>query len=222
MGFKITIDGYAATGKGTVTKEIAKKLNILQVDSGSLYRTFGLYVIENNVDITNEQEIEDAIIKSNITLGADAKVYIGDRDVSSLIRTEQVAKVTSQVAKLKKVREYILKIQRGLSKEQDVIMEGRDIGSEVFPDAELKIFLNADVEERAKRRYLELVNKGKNVNFEEVRTQLIERDKEDSTREISPLIKTEDMIEIDTTNMTPEQVIDKILGLVKEKGLGCF
>ena len=222
MGFKITIDGYAATGKGTVTKEIAKRLNILQVDSGSLYRTFGLYTIENNVDITNEQELEEAILKSNISLGADAKVYIGTRDVSSLIRTEQVAKAASNVAKLRKVREYILKIQRGLSKEQDVIMEGRDIGSEVFPDAELKIFLNADVEERAKRRYLELVNKGKDVNFEEVRAQLIERDKEDSTREISPLIKTEDMIEIDTTNMTPEQVIEKILGLVSKKGLGCF
>jgi len=225
MGYKITIDGAAATGKGTLTKAIAKELNILNIDSGMIYRAFGLYAIRNNVELENELEVKKALANANITLKSsvgNSRVYINDEDVSDLIRTEQVAEVTSKAAKIELVREYILSIQRKAAEGHNVIMEGRDIGSVVFPNAELKIFLTADVEERAKRRYNELIQKGNDTTFDEVRAQIINRDKEDSTRKVSPLMKTEDMIEIDTTNLTEKQVLDKVRELINKKGLGCF
>jgi len=190
-----------------------------------IYRAFGLYAIRNNVELENELEVKKALANANITLKSsvgNSRVYINDEDVSDLIRTEQVAEVTSKAAKIELVREYILSIQRKAAEGHNVIMEGRDIGSVVFPNAELKIFLTADVEERAKRRYNELIQKGNDTTFDEVRAQIINRDKEDSTRKVSPLMKTEDMIEIDTTNLTEKQVLDKVRELINKKGLGCF
>lgn len=223
MGYKITIDGFAATGKGTLAKKIAKDLNILYVDSGMIYRTFGLYMARKNVDVTNSANVENELINVNIYLKQTEngpRAILNNEDVSDLIRTEQVAALTSIIAKIKAVREKVLTIQRSISKDQNVIMEGRDIGSEVFPDAELKIFLTASAQERARRRYNELINKGKITTLEEVKNQIVNRDREDVTREISPLVKTEDMIEIDTTNLTEEQVYDKVKELILKKGLG--
>lgn len=225
MGYKITIDGFAATGKGTLAKKISKDLNILYVDSGMIYRTFGLYMLRNNIDVTNVFAIEEALINANVHLKQTpngARAYLNGEDVSDLIRTEEVAAITAIIAKIKSVREKVLTIQRSISKDQNVIMEGRDIGSEVFPDAELKIFLNASIEERAKRRYLELTNKGIITTLEEVKNQIVNRDREDVTRKISPLVKTEDMIEIDTTSLTEEQVYEKAKELILKKGLECF
>jgi len=225
MGYKITVDGYAATGKGTLTKALASELNMLYVDTGMIYRTYGLYTIREKIDISNIEEATKKLLQANIRLDVldnVAKAYIGDEDVSTLVRTEQVAAVTAKVAKIKSLRECVLKIQRDLGEKYNVIMEGRDIGSEVFPNAELKLFLTADADERAKRRYKELIEKGKETTYEEVRTQIINRDKEDTTREISPLRKTDDMIEIDTTNLTIPQVLDMVKELINKKGLGCF
>lgn len=225
MGYKITVDGYAATGKGTLTKALANELKMLYVDTGMIYRTYGLYAIREGIDVSNVEETEKKLLQANIrfdVLDNVVKTYIEDEEVSALVRTEQVAAVTSQIAKIKTLRECVLKIQRDLGERYNVIMEGRDIGSEVFPNAELKIFLTADASERAKRRYKELIEKGKETTYEEVLEQIITRDREDTTREISPLRKTDDMIEIDTTYLTIPQVLEMVKALVGKKGLGCF
>ena len=225
MGYKITIDGFAATGKGTLAKKIAKDLNILYVDSGMIYRTFGLYMLRNNIDVTNSELVEKVLINAKVHLKQTEngpRAFLDNEDVSDLVRTEQVAAITAIIAKIKAVREKVLTIQRSVSKDQNVIMEGRDIGSEVFPDAELKIFLTATVKERAKRRYEELINKGKSTTLEEVENQIANRDREDVTREISPLVKTEDMIEIDTTNLTVVQVYEKVKELILKKDYYMF
>lgn len=225
MGYKITIDGSAATGKGTLTKALAKELKILNIDSGMLYRALGLYTLLNDIDASNTNEVINCLEKANISMAASekgARVYINDIDVSDDIRTEQVAEAAAKVSKIEQVREYMLNIQRSLAEGKNVIMEGRDIGSVVFPNAELKIFLTADVEERAKRRYNELVNKGKDTTYEEVLEQIKKRDREDATRKVSPLIKTDDMIEIDTTNLTEQEVQEVVKDLIAKKGLGCF
>lgn len=224
MGYKITIDGPAGTGKGTLARELATAFNIINVDSGSLYRTFGLYAIRNNIDITNCEEIKKALKNVDIELKKDNSKnvlvpYLNGKDVSGYIRTEEVARVTSRLAVNEDIREFMKEKQHKVAKDRDIVMEGRDIGSEVFPDAELKIFLNADESERANRRYKELKAKGEDVTYEHVLEIIRARDIADSTRKISPLIKTEDMIEIDTTNLTVQEVVDKVKLLMKEKGL---
>lgn len=224
MGYKITIDGPSGTGKGTLAKALAKKLNILNIDSGSLYRSFGLYAIRNNIDIKDLDKVHEALNNVNIELKVDngtneLKPYLNGEDVTNYIRTEEVAKITSALASIKKVREYMVLRQHAVAKDRNIVMEGRDIGSVVFPDADLKIFLSADIEERARRRYNEITNKGGAAIYDEILEIMQNRDKQDSTRTVSPLTKTKDMIEIDTTNMSIEEVVDRAMELVKMKGL---
>lgn len=222
MGYKITIDGPAGTGKGTLARSLAEKLNVVNVDSGSLYRAFGLYAIRMGLEPTNIEKLEEALANVEIELKeVDGRLlpHLNNENVEGYIRNEQVARTTSRFASIKQVREYIAVRQRRLAKGRNVIMEGRDIGSSVFPDAELKIFLNADANERANRRYKQLLEKGENITFEKALEMITTRDHADMTREVSPLVKTEDMIEIDTTNMSIEQVVEKAMELVKMKGL---
>ena len=222
MGYKITIDGPAGTGKGTLARSLAEKLNVVNVDSGSLYRAFGLYAIRMGLEPTNIEKLEEALANVEIELKeVDGRLlpHLNNENVEGYIRNEEVARTTSKFASIKQVREYIAVRQRRLAKGRNVIMEGRDIGSSVFPDAELKIFLNADANERANRRYKQLLEKGENITFEKALEMITTRDHADMTREVSPLVKTEDMIEIDTTNMSIEQVVEKAMELVKMKGL---
>ncbi len=222
MGYKITIDGPAGTGKGTLAKRLAENLRLVNVDSGSLYRTFGLYAIRIQLDVTNIDEIEKALSIVEIELKeVEGRLlpHLNGENVEGYIRNEDVAKVTSRLAGLKQVREYMAVRQRRIAEGRNVVMEGRDIGSSVFPDAELKIFLNADVNERANRRYKQLLEKGEEITFEKALEMITTRDHADTTREVSPLIKTEDMIEIDTTDMSIDEVEIRAMELVKMKGL---
>ena len=222
MGYKITIDGPAGAGKGFLATELANRLDLLYVDTGAMYRAIALYTIENNIDASNNEQVIDSLKDINIKLSYEEKklkIYLNNSDVSVKIRTEQVALVAAKVSSIPEVREFMVNIQRNFAKNNNIVMEGRDIGSIVLPDAELKIFLTGSKEERAKRRMLDLINKGKVVTLEEVIDLINKRDELDRTREISPLIKTEDMIEIDTTNLDKDGVVKRALELVKEKGL---
>lgn len=222
MGYKITIDGPAGAGKGFLATELANRLDLLYVDTGAMYRAIALYTIENNIDASNNEQVIDSLKDINIKLSyvdKKLKIYLNNSDVSVKIRTEQVALVAAKVSSIPEVREFMVNIQRNFAKNNNIVMEGRDIGSIVLPDAELKIFLTGSKEERAKRRMLDLINKGKVVTLEEVIDLINKRDELDRTREISPLIKTEDMIEIDTTNLDKDGVVKRALELVEEKGL---
>lgn len=222
MGYKITIDGPAGAGKGFLATELANRLNLLYVDTGAMYRAIALYTIENNIDASNNEQVIDSLKDINIKLSYEdekLKIYLNNSDVSVKIRTEQVALVAAKVSSIPEVREFMVKLQRNFAKNNNIVMEGRDIGSIVLPDAELKIFLTGSKEERAKRRMLDLINKGKVVTLEEVIELINKRDELDTTREISPLIKTEDMVEIDTTNLDKDGVVKRALELVEEKGL---
>lgn len=222
MGYKIAIDGPSGTGKGYVAREISKKLGILNIDTGAMYRAFALYCKENNVDLSSESKINGALnnVKIHFEYNEDnVKVFLNNRDVSEAIRTEEIGLYAAKVSSIIPVRRDMVERQRALAGTQNVLMEGRDIGSVVFPDAELKIFLTADADVRAHRRYKDLVLKNKNITLEEVKADIKRRDEQDLTKAISPLIKTEDMIELDTTNLSKQEVLDEVLKLIKEKGL---
>ena len=222
MGYKIAIDGPSGTGKGHVARVVSKILGIVNIDTGAMYRAFALYCNENNVNLEDTKAINEALENVEIEFEHNndkMKVLLNGKDVSDAIRTEQVGYMASKVSAIVEIRQYMVKKQRELAGTNNVLMEGRDIGSVVFPDAELKIYLTADADVRAHRRYKDLVLKNKDVTFEQVLEDIKRRDELDKTKAISPLIKTEDMIEIDSTNLSKEQVVEKVLELVKEKGL---
>lgn len=222
MGYKITIDGPSSTGKGYVAREVSKKLGILNIDTGAMYRAFALYCIDNKVDLNNKEDVKSALEKAIITFehtDSSMKVFLNNKDVSSEIRTEQVAMFASKVSAIISVREEMVKRQREIGSFTNFLMEGRDIGSVVFPQADVKIYLTATLEVRASRRYNELVLKNKNITFKEVLDDIQRRDEADINKGVSPLIKTKDMIEIDTTNMSKDQVVDKVIEIIKQKGL---
>jgi len=218
MSFKIAIDGPSASGKTEVSRRLAEKLGITAVDSGAIYRSVALYCLKHKIDVNDEEMVIDSLSKIKVDL-VDDTVLLNGEDVSLKIRKNEVSLVTSTVAKFEKVREYVEKVQRYVAGNTNVVMQGRDITSVVLPDAELKIYLNAAPEERAKRRQKELAAKGEKVSLEEVLESIQKRDMADMTREISPLVKTEDSVEIDTTNMNIQEVVEKIISLAKERGL---
>ena len=222
MGYKISIDGPSGAGKGSVAKGLSERLDILNIDTGAMYRTLALYCIENGINVDNEQNVISILKDVDIYLKNEdsmVKAFLNDIDVSHKIRTEQVGLVAAKVSSILDVREYMREKQRVMAGAQNVVAEGRDIGSVVFPDADLKIFLTATVETRAERRYKDMLEKNKDTKYDEVLEYIKQRDELDKTRKISPLIKTEDMVEIDNTNMTKEQVVERVLELIKEKGL---
>ena len=222
MGYKIAIDGPSGAGKGYVAQSIAGKLGILNIDTGAMYRSFALYCKYNNINIDDEKTIS-AILK-NVDIDIKCinniiRAFLNGEDVSDKIRTEEIGMLASKVSALPKVRKYMLQRQRMLAGNNNVVTEGRDIGSVVFPDADLKIFLTATSEVRAQRRYKDLLAKNITITYEQVLEDIKKRDEADLTRKISPLIKTDDMIQIDSTNLTKEQVVEKVLELVRRKGL---
>lgn len=222
MGYKISIDGPSGTGKGYVAHEISKKLGIMYIDTGAMYRAFTLYCIDNNINLDDESEVKKALsnVELDLTYENDRlKIMLNNEDVTTSIRNEQVGLFAAKVSAIPIVRQYMVESQRKIAGNNSVVMEGRDIGSVVLPNAELKVFLTADVNIRAERRYNDLVLKNPQITYAEVLENIKIRDEADLTKLISPLVKTDDMIEIDTTYLTKEQVVEQVLKLVKQKGL---
>lgn len=217
--FVIAIDGAAATGKSVLAKGIAQKLGILYIDTGAMYRAAGYYFITKKIPMT-EEEILKNIDLINIKLkyiDGETIVYLNGKDITSYIRTEEISMAASNISKNKYIRKKLVKLQREMAGEESVVLEGRDITTVVFPNADLKVFLTASIEVRAKRRQRDLEKKGNYMDIEEVKASLQKRDIQDSTRKESPLTKVKDAIEIDTTNLTNEKTVDMVISLLKER-----
>lgn len=214
----IAIDGPSGVGKSTVAKSIAKSLDLVFINTGLMYRAIGYFSLKNNIDLSNEKAILEMINKTKIELLPNEIIKLNGVDVTMNLWVDEISLAASKVAKLKKVREFCVKKQQEIAKEKPgVVMEGRDIGSVVLKDAELKIFLCASNEIRMKRRVKQLIEKGEKVDEEEVMRNIIERDKRDSEREVTPLIKVPEAIEIDTSNLTIDDVVNKIITLARER-----
>ncbi|GGH68909.1 cytidylate kinase [Compostibacillus humi] len=218
--FAIAIDGPAAAGKSTVAKIVAKKLSFLYIDTGAMYRAITLKALKNGINVNNEDALLQLLMRTKIDflqIDSEQKVLLDDIDVTEEIRSQEVTKQVSYVAKHPKVRKEMVARQREMARHKGVVMDGRDIGSQVLPDAEVKIFLVASVEERAKRRYEENKRRGIPSDMEELIKEIALRDRIDSEREASPLIKADGAIEIDTTSMTIQEVADRILNIAKKQ-----
>jgi cytidylate kinase len=218
----ITIDGWSSCGKSTLAKQLAKALNYVYIDSGAMYRAITLYFLRNHIDWTKKKSVEDAL--ENIQLdfrfnpkSDQSEIHLNDENVEYVIRDLVVAEKVSEVAAIKEVRSFAVAQQQRMGETKGIVMDGRDIGTVVFPDAELKIFMTADIAIRIERRFRELYDKNPNITLEEVKTNIEMRDYIDSNREVSPLKKANDAIELDNSNMTMKQQFDTVLKWAKEK-----
>ncbi|RLD28638.1 MAG: (d)CMP kinase [Bacteroidetes bacterium] len=219
----IAIDGYSSTGKSTIAKQLAKTLGYVYVDTGAMYRAVTLYAMQNNYISQENFNTSDFVMqldninlsfKFNVSLGF-AEIYLNGNNVEKEIRTMEVSSFVSTVSTIPEVRQQLVKLQREIGKNSGVVMDGRDIGTVVFPEAELKLFITASPEIRAERRYKELISRGDNVVYDEVLKNVNERDYIDSHRKNSPLKKAEDAIEIDNSNLSLDEQFAKIVYLVK-------
>lgn len=217
---KIAIDGPAGAGKSSIAKEVAKQLGFVYVDTGAMYRTVGLMVLNSGKNPKIKEDVLSVLDEINIDIkyfDGVQNIFLNGENVSELIRTPEVSVAASDVAVIGEVRIKLVEMQRALAEKTNCIMDGRDIGTRVLPDADVKIFLTASAEERAKRRYKELLEKGITCNFDEVLADIKYRDKNDSEREIDPLRPTEESVIFDTTGMNLEQSVEKMIDLLKEK-----
>lgn len=215
MGFKLAIDGPAASGKSTISQRLAKKLGWTHIDTGSMYRAVTLIALERKIDLANETNysfVKDLDIKYQ-----QEKVFVDGRDVTTAIREPIVNENVSLVSSFPSVRKELVALQKKAASEGNVIVDGRDIGTVVMPEADLKIFLIASVDERSKRRLYDLLNSGKEVDINKVKQDLSIRDEKDSTRKESPLVKASDAILLDTTDLSINETVEKIINLVNNK-----
>lgn len=220
LTMKIAIDGPAGAGKSTISKSVAKQLGYVHIDTGAMYRSVGLACLNKGIDSLDSNEIEKILHEIDIkieNLGSVQKFFLNGQDVTKTIREPEVSVAASNVATIDAVRLKLVDIQRDLAKNTDVVMDGRDIGTYVLPDADLKIFLTASVDERARRRFTELCEKNTSVTIEEVKEDIIFRDTNDSERKFAPLKPADDSVILDSTDLSIEQVVDNIVSLVKEK-----
>lgn len=214
----IAIDGPAGAGKSTIAKLVAEKLGFIYVDTGAMYRSIALYFINNNIDSEDDKAVVDACDKINIQIKYEdgvQQVYLNGENVSVAIRKEEVGNMASKVAAKKPVRDLLLQLQRDIAASNDVIMDGRDIGTFVLPNADVKIYLTASVATRAKRRYDQLVEKGENPDIAKIEADIEQRDYQDMNREIAPLKQAEDAIYLDTSDMTIQEVVEFICDKAK-------
>ena len=219
--FKIAIDGPAGAGKSTIAKAASKKIGFVYIDTGAMFRAVGLAALRRNIDINGDKESVEAMLGEvaiDIAHGENGQeIFLNGENVSTEIRMPEVSVAASDISKIPAVRKKLLELQRSIAEKTDVIMDGRDIGTVVLPDAQLKIFLTASVEERAMRRYKELIEKGVKCDFDEVKKDMEYRDKNDSEREIAPLKPADDGVIVDTTGNTLEESVDLILNLINER-----
>ncbi len=218
MSFVVAIDGPAGTGKGTVTKLISERTGLINIDTGAMYRCVTLECINKGVSVDEKSKIKQVLENIDIKLiheGGNQKVFLNGVDVSKEIRTEKVDNLVAKFAALKIVRDKLTPIQQRIGQDNDIIMEGRDIGTVVFPNADIKIFLDCSLEERAKRRYKQNLGKGIDTPYEEVLSGIIERHRLETEREIAPFVKPKDAILVDTTNMNIEEVVDEIEKIIR-------
>ena len=217
MSFVVAIDGPAGAGKGTITKLVGEQLGLVNIDTGATFRCVALNMLQKNVKMEEEEKIQEILDNINIEMNSNGKIFLNGEDVTHRIRENDVNNLVSPVSTLQIVRNKLLEIQRNIAKGKNVIMEGRDIGTVVFPNANVKIYLDATAEERARRRVLQNKEKGIESSYEEVLNGIKERDERDSNRKIAPLKKAEDAIYVDSTNLTIEQVVEKIIGIINDK-----
>lgn len=220
MSRNIAIDGPAGAGKSTIAKTLARQLNYIYVDTGAMYRAMALYMLENEVNVSDIEAVGRACEAIRIDIkyeNATQYVYLNDRNVNDYIRTEAVSQMASRISAISIVRDKLLDLQRSLAKASDVIMDGRDIGTHVLPDADVKIYLTASSHVRALRRYNELVAKQEACTLEDIEQEIIERDTRDMNREVAPLRQAEDAVLVDTSDMTIDEVVAHLHHLISEK-----
>lgn len=214
----IAIDGHSSCGKSTLARDVAKSLKYIYVDSGAMYRAVTLYFIEQKIDITDLPTVETSLDKIKITFKSKRGknlCYLNGQLVEDQIRTHEVSDLVSEVATISAVRKFLVSMQKNYGKDKGLVMDGRDIGTVVFPDAELKVFVTAELEIRSHRRYLELKNKGQEIEFEQVKKNLVKRDRIDSTRADSPLMQAADAIVLDNSHLSTKEQLKAVVKLYK-------
>lgn len=219
MAFNIAIDGPAGAGKSTIARRLAKELSYIYVDTGAMFRAMALYCIRNQIPAAEEEAVSKACEKISVSLSyadGEQQVLLNGENVNGAIRTEEVGNTASTISAYGKVREKLLDLQRSLAAQQEVVMDGRDIGTCVLPDAQVKIYLTASVETRGQRRFRELLENGASCNLEEICADIKDRDYRDMNRDIAPLKQAEDAVVIDSSHMTIEEVVNDILELVRQ------
>ena len=215
----IAIDGPAGAGKSTIAKKVAKELGYIYVDTGALYRTVALFMIQNKININDENEVNKALDRIDISMKYEdgiQNIYLNKENVNSLIRTIEVSKIASKTSTYKKVREKLLFLQKDIAKKNKVVMDGRDIGTVILPNADLKIFLTASAKVRGERRYKEIIERDERADLQSIIEDIEKRDEQDKNRAISPLRKANDAIEIDSSYMTIDEVTKKIISLLSK------
>ncbi|MEI0607758.1 (d)CMP kinase [Brachyspira pulli] len=210
----ITLDGPSGVGKSTIAKLVAKRLSFKYLDTGAMYRAVTLYMIKHNINIDNNDEVISALNNLNINFDNDGRIYLDNEDVTEAIRSIEVVNLVSKVSSISVVRQNMVSLQRKIAEGGNYVVDGRDIGSVVFPDSKYKFYMDASLDERAKRRHAEEISKGKNITYEEVRESIRKRDEFDSNREDSPLVVPKNANIIDTTSMTIDDVVEKITNVI--------
>lgn len=213
MGYNVAVDGPAGAGKSTIAKLVAKEKGYIYVDTGAMYRGLAIHFLKKGISPEDKEAVAKACIDADVSIVYEngvQQVYLNGENITGMLRTEEVGNMASKTSAIPAVREKLLELQKTLAREKDVIMDGRDIGTNILPNADVKIYLTASVETRAKRRYDELASKGESCDFDEIAQDIKERDERDMTREIAPLKKAEDAILVDSSDMTIDEVVSKI------------
>ncbi len=213
----VAIDGPAGSGKGTIAKLVANKCNLVYIDTGATYRCVALATIENNIDINDKDKIIELTKSLKIDFDELGRTFLNDIDISKRIRDKDVTLIVSQISSIVEVRKILVDLQRNMANNKNVVMEGRDITTVVFPNADFKFYLDASVEERAKRRFIQNKEKGINMSYEEILENIKKRDYNDTHKEVGSLLRTDEQIYIDSTNYTIDEVVDKIIKIIGVK-----